>query len=194
MINPKEVTNFNRTQSELEEFAIYSILVANNNSDVIAPRLDRFLQSNPTSFTPLNYIFYSFNEESLKTSFRNLGIGKYGQKANGVNNLVEQHIYENLNLSKADTNRLEMVRWIGMKTSRFFVLHSRYGARCAAIDTHILKGLRHYLPASIYVPTKVPGNKKEFLRLEGHFIHLADMFGQTCADLDIEWWIRFREE
>ena len=43
MINPLEVTNYNRTQSELQEFLLFCINVAGKVA-VEAPKLEVFLQ------------------------------------------------------------------------------------------------------------------------------------------------------
>ena len=44
MINPAEVTNYNRTQSELQEFLLFCINVAGKKSSIEAPKLEVFIQ------------------------------------------------------------------------------------------------------------------------------------------------------
>ena len=44
MINPAEVTNYNRTQYELEEFILFCINVAGKKSSIEAPKLEVFIE------------------------------------------------------------------------------------------------------------------------------------------------------
>lgn len=44
MIDPKNITNFDRTDNELEEFALFAIAVAGKSAKTIAPALDRTLK------------------------------------------------------------------------------------------------------------------------------------------------------
>ena len=44
MINPAEVTNYNRTQYELEEFILFCINVAGKKSAIEAPKLEVFIE------------------------------------------------------------------------------------------------------------------------------------------------------
>jgi hypothetical protein len=45
MINPYDITNYNRTQSELEEFLLFTIVVAGKTAYIQAQKLDQFLKS-----------------------------------------------------------------------------------------------------------------------------------------------------
>jgi len=44
MINPTTITNYNRTQSELEEFLMFSIMVAGKSAKQTAQKLNQFLR------------------------------------------------------------------------------------------------------------------------------------------------------
>ena len=44
MINPAQVTNYNRTQYELEEFILFCINVAGKKSAIEAPKLELFIE------------------------------------------------------------------------------------------------------------------------------------------------------
>jgi hypothetical protein len=43
MITPTTITNYNRTEEELEEFLLFSILVAGKGAEQQAKKLDAFL-------------------------------------------------------------------------------------------------------------------------------------------------------
>jgi hypothetical protein len=44
MINPAEVTNYNRSHNELEEFILFCINVAGKKSSIEAPKLEVFIE------------------------------------------------------------------------------------------------------------------------------------------------------
>jgi thermostable 8-oxoguanine DNA glycosylase len=117
------------------------------------------------------------------------GFGCYNQKADIIISLYNHvYLFPAYDLGTVSTSNLEMVKGIGPKTSRFFILHSRANSRVAALDTHILKGLRRALPASIKVPLATPSSKAEYHRLENHFLHICDQMGRSPAEVDLEWW------
>ena len=83
MIDLGEVTKFDRTTAELEEFALFSILVAGKTAKTMVAALDRFLNNTRVegrSYTPFEQIRY-YNWEYLHNQFKSCGIGCYRQKA-----------------------------------------------------------------------------------------------------------------
>ena len=44
MITPTSITNYNRTEEELEEFLMFAILVAGKGAEMQAKKLDEFLK------------------------------------------------------------------------------------------------------------------------------------------------------
>jgi thermostable 8-oxoguanine DNA glycosylase len=192
MIDPVNITNFNRTDWELEEFAIFAVLVAGKTAKTIAPRLEKLLEGsrgNP-SYSPLYYLGYTFGH-GLDRMLQSVGIGCYNQKADSIKQLFNYRRDGLFDLRTCEPSQLEIIKGIGLKTSRFFILHSRANARIAALDTHILKGLRSALPPSIKVPLVTPSSPKEYRRLENHFLHICDQLGRSPAELDLEWWRKY---
>ena len=61
LIDPKDITNYNRTDSELQSFWIFCILVAGKNSDTTARLVTRLLNDRG-DMTPFEFI------KSLKLS------------------------------------------------------------------------------------------------------------------------------
>ena len=72
------------------------------------------------------------------------GLGCYKQWAQMIEYFTNILEFKNLGnfLRTASISTLESIPNIKMKTSRFFVLHSRADARCIPLDTHILRFLR----------------------------------------------------
>lgn len=190
MVDPANITNFNRTDWELEEFACFAILVAGKTAKTVAPRLGALLH-NPyiqIGGSPLSYLGSFLGKEYLATGLKRHGFGCYNQKAETIISLYD-HVYNhNYDLRTVAPVYLECIKGIGPKTSRFFILHSRENARVAALDTHILKGLRERLPVSISVPKSTPKAGSEYRRLENHFLHICDQMGRSPAEVDLEWW------
>jgi thermostable 8-oxoguanine DNA glycosylase len=188
VIDPANITNFGRSPSELEEFAIFAVLVAGKTAKTVAARMERVMKYNVKNLSPMRYI-YNFGRLFLPDLLQISGIGCYNQKANTLHCLANICI-DNPDFLKTCSNRdLEQIKGIGPKTSRFFILHSRANARLAVLDTHILKGLAaHNVPR---VPKATPQSSKEYNRLENYFLFLADQQKKTPAELDLIWWRKY---
>lgn len=182
MIDPSNITNFQRSKAELEEFAIFAVLVAGKNAKTIAKRLDIIMKaSNNSQCSPFDFIKVLNATSSVSDALKIVGIGCYNQKANTLIELVNR----NINLENCSAEQLEEIKGIGRKTSRFFLLHSREGYIGAALDTHILKGMA---ALGYQVPKSTPSNKKVYAAIEQLFVMQAFIQGKTPAELDIEWW------
>lgn len=79
---------------------------------------------------------------------------------------------------------LEQIHGVGMKTSRFFVVHSRPDQRYTILDTHILKWLGKQ---GYNVPKSTPPRKR-YLELEKTFLDECDKRNRNPAELDLEIW------
>ena len=138
MIDPKKITKFNRTQSELEEFWMFCICVAGKNSDVQAKKLNKLINSMKdykgenikplSSYIKDNWVFR-----------RRLKVFKIGQYKRIHNAFMAS---KNLNLKTCSLEDLEAIPGIGPKTARMFLLHSRPRQNYLPLDTHICKYLR----------------------------------------------------
>lgn len=195
MIDPLNITNFNRSQSELEEFVIFSVLVAGKTAKTTAKNLEKFLSwnANPHQLSPLNYIIFVHDlyPRSLPNYLRECGTGCFNQKADTLYNLAIAVKNSQINLLTVEPKDLEEIKGIGPKTSRFFILHSRQNACVAVLDTHILKELaeRQYK-----VPKATPSNPKVYRFIEELFLSIADKENKTAAKLDLEWWRKYSQK
>jgi len=182
MINPMRITNFERTDAELQTFWIFCILVAGKNADNAARVISRLLgRVDLTQTTPFQY-FRDLGELGIRNSLVAARAGQYGR--------VTRAIMESLNLDlrTATVQDLEAVFGVGPKTARFFLLHSRPGVEVAVIDTHIRKWLNFHLQD---VPEHL--TRKQYAELEPIFISLAKSYfpGMAIADVDLLLWAQY---
>jgi endonuclease III len=187
-IDPHNITDFERSAYDLEKFAVFSVLVAGKTASTIAPRCDSLFKE--VRLSPLYWLGSTLTTEALVIVLKQLGIGCYNQKAKTLGDLACKVWFKQLNLATCTPAQLETVPGIAEKTSRFFILHSRPNQRLAALDRHILKGLREYGVEN--VPDNTPKGKT-YLRLEQAFLFIADREGKTPATLDLEWWRKYSD-
>jgi len=159
-IAPTAITNFNRTQDELETFWIFSILVAGKDSDTMSRKVGQLL-SRRGELSPFQYL--RENENTIHNLLVANKVGQYGR--------IERALRESLNLDlrTASVAELMNVFGVGAKSARFFVLHSRANCDCAVLDVHILRWMRK---RGIETPEQTPSGKK-YLELERIFLALA---------------------
>jgi thermostable 8-oxoguanine DNA glycosylase len=169
MVDPQFITKFDRTRDELEEFMVFSICVAGKTAKQTVKAVEKL--KNRLTFR-VNYRFlteiwlYGYNNGSNKLAvlLKECGIGKYdhirkGSTTNLLLSISHDVINGNLNLRTCTVEQLESYTGIGMKTARFFILHSRPAQRLCCPDVHILRwGREQGLPLPKSAPKK--GSKK----------------------------------
>jgi thermostable 8-oxoguanine DNA glycosylase len=179
MITTENFTNYNRTQEELEELLIFSIMVANKPADRTAKVVDKLLKFSRAK-TPFGKIRSLIKQGRLEQCLRNVRAGQYQRISRGLKDLVGS----NLDLKNCSIQCLENIYGIGPKTSRMFILHTRPKQKIAVLDTHILKYLK---TLGHIVPKSTPIGKK-YLELENKFLDHAKQLDRDVADLDLEIW------
>lgn len=204
MINPTEITNYNRTEAELEEFLLFAILVAGKTAKTQAKKLNEFLQTIGAmnmgrKSSPFNDIKHSlqlqkfFKEQHnddvdlLGHQMRKHGLGQYnriGQAFRGILKFKGK-------LKTITVQDLESVKGIGSKTARFFILHSRPDAQIACLDVHILKWLDDLSYPNI--PLATP-SKNRYGIIEQYFLKEARNRGVSPADLDLRIWKSYSQK
>lgn len=193
MIDPTNVTNYERTEEELQEFLLFCIAVAGKTASQIKVALERFLnkgraymalwdvrQDAKNGWSP----FFIIHRIDLGGRFDECLIqSKLGQH-DKLRRAFREIAVAPVNLRTCSVQELETIHGIGPKTSRFFVLHSRKNAKVACLDTHVLKWLAEQ-------GCKVPKGRpvgKEYLRLEKEFLRLAKELKRDPAELDLAIW------
>jgi thermostable 8-oxoguanine DNA glycosylase len=186
MIVPEKITNYNRTEAELEEFLMFAILVAGKTASQQAKKLDAFLEDKkilglPNDTSPFQYVaFLVAMSGMLDRAMKMHKLGQYARIGNAFKGILQ---FKG-NLKDVSVEELESINGIGSKTARFFVLHSRPKVRHAVLDTHILKWMG---ALGINVPKATPP-KKKYGELEEKFLALADERNMSVADLDLHIW------
>jgi thermostable 8-oxoguanine DNA glycosylase len=182
MITPTEITNYNRTEAELEEFLMFAILVAGKTAKMQAQKLENFLNPmmSTMGLTPFGVLEQMIKTASLGTQMKFARLGQYKR----IETAFRQILTFKGDLKKISVQDLESVKGIGSKTARFFVLHSRKDARHAVLDVHILKWMR----GQGYSAPKQTPTKKKYAILESQFLTEAWKREMTPADLDLMIW------
>lgn len=191
MITPTSITNYNRTEAELEEFLLFSIMVAGKNSVQTAKKLDSFLFATLGMISPLDWIqnLVKIKENKISSSdplmicMKNHKLGQYNRLHSAFTGILK---FKG-KLSTVTVQDLESIKGIGSKTARFFVLHSRPNQEIAVLDTHILRWMRDN---GINAPKTTPSGEK-YLKLEKIFIDIAKQKGISIADFDLEIWTKY---
>jgi hypothetical protein len=141
MIDPCDVTNSSRSPAELEEFLLFCVVVAGKNADQQARKLEGFLGGR----SPFAFIAQSDRDGSLEKRLRAVRLGKYSLLVRSFRQLAASGI----DLRSCSWEDLTHFPGIGLKTAKFFVLHSRDGEMHGVLDTHVLGWMReHWEPAS----------------------------------------------
>ena len=180
MIDPRDITNYNRTDAELEELLLFCAAVTAKTAVVIARQLDTFLNARGES--PFDKVRIMIEEGTLLRRLKESKIGQYTRLEKAYKQIVK------LNPRTCTVDELEEVHGIGPKTARYFLLHSRPNQRIAALDTHMM----HYLRDKGYTDIdNTPTSKKTYIALEAIFIAEADKAGKTIAEFDLAIWNQY---
>jgi len=186
MINPYSITNFNRTTSELQEFLLFCIVVAGKTAHIQADKLEYFLNDSKyflsidKEYCPFDILFELKQRDILLTQIVKAKLGQYTKIYNAFDYLVNNKI----DLSNCTTVELEKIPGVGLKTSRFFILHSRQTDSIAVLDVHILK----FLGSLGYKVPKTTPSKKNYYFLEQKFLEYCTANNLQPADADLEIW------
>ena len=178
VIDPKNITDFNRTDSQLEMFWLFCITVAGKNSD--------------TTSKLLALMFYG--QDSPFDVLRDLGeVGIYNMliaNRSGQYRRISQAFTESLGLDlrTCTLEDLLSIYGVGPKTARFFLLHSREDCQHAVLDTHILKWMKDH--GIDHAPNATPQNQKTYMEYEKLFRILAHSYfpGMSLAQADLLIW------
>ena len=188
MITPTNITNYNRTQAELEEFLMFAIIVAGKTAKTQAEKLNLFLQDHPVKNgtlndkkdSPFEFIERILDLNMLKLWMMDCKLGQYNRLDKAFKGILQ---FKG-KLDSVTLDELESIEGIGPKTARFFILHSRPDQQVACLDTHILK----WMGSKGYKVPKTTPSKKKYKQIESDFLHECHKVGKKVADMDLEIW------
>lgn len=180
-INPTDITNYKRTDSELQTFWIFCILVAGKNSDTTARLVSKLLKDRGDK-TPFEFI------QSLKlTELHNYLVAhKTGQY-----DRIRKALFFSARLDIRNCTRDELmdIHGVGPKTARFFLLHTREFCDEIVLDTHILNWMRVKCDIKD-APKNTPQNPEKYAKYAGLCRYLIEQHypGLTLAQADLMIW------
>lgn len=183
-IDPDNITDFNRSEEELQLLWLFSIFVAGRHANFAVDVLAKFLHRRG-ELLPFDYIKgeLEWSDDALHNLLVVNRVGQYTR--------IERAIKESLNLDlkTATLEELKSVYGVGNKTARMFLLHSRRDKRYAVLDVHILRWLREELSWT-KAPYKTPSNDAEYEYWENVFLSMAQLHfpGIPLADVDLLLW------
>jgi endonuclease III len=181
-ITPTEITNHNRSESELQSFWLFAAFCAGKNSDYAAACLTRLLNK-CGDLTPFEYLS-SLGETNVHNALVAARIGQYSRLTRFIMESVK------LDLRTATLADLMGVFGVGPKTARFFLVHSRHDTEHAILDTHILKYLRSH---GVETGSQTPTSMATYLKLEKIFLSIAraEFPNMSIAAIDLLLWMKY---
>ena len=178
-INPNNLTNYSWNDDELEEFWIFSICVAGKNADTTTKVVEKLLKGRG-DLSPFAYIASLTRIRRLEQRLRKARTGQYKR----ITRALSESLPLMHKLNSCSIDDLESIFGVGMKTSRFFLLHTRRNIEVAVLDTHILKFLRD---KGYDAPKNTP-SKSAYRKWEEIYLEEAKKFDIPLADLDLLLW------
>jgi thermostable 8-oxoguanine DNA glycosylase len=189
-IDPYNITNYNRTEEELQLFLLFCIVVAGKTAYIQAEKLDQFLSSVnerlmlPDLTKPFQSIKSAEQHGILFEEIKKAKLGQYKKIYSGFKYISEREY----NLNRMTPKILEEIPGVGMKTSRFFLLHSDtfYKDKIAILDTHILKFIKENIDER--APKSTPVIPITYKFWEDRFLLWCEQNNKNVADFDLEVW------
>lgn len=189
-VDPYNITNYDRTKEELECFLLFCIVVAGKTAYIQARKLDEFLTSvnkrlmMPEHVNPFQSLKSAEQHGILMEEILKAKLGQYKKIYNSFKYISEREY----NLNRMTPQLLECIPGVGMKTSRFFLLHSDkfYKDKIAILDTHILKFIKENIDDK--APKSTPTIKVTYKYWEDVFLYWCECNNKNVADFDLEVW------
>ncbi len=184
MIDPCNVTVHDRTPAQLEEFLLFCVVVAGKNADQQARKLENLLKGR----RPFALIREIDRKGKLGEELKRVRLGKYALLVRSFRRLAGSGI----DLSTCSWEDLTQVPGIGLKTAKFFVLHSRKGEMHGVLDTHVLGWIgEHWAPAGarpLAVPRHSPQDPASYRFWETvYFGMVTARFHRTGRPAAVDW-------
>lgn len=163
---------------ELEYRLLYSMVVAGKSAIFAENCLARLFRGE--SQPPFAWIRFFRSRGLLGVALRNARTGNYGKLEKGFSEAADSM----LDLSTCTPDDLMRIHGVGPKTAKFFIIWTRPEADFAALDTHVLKWLRHL---GHDAPMSTPSGEK-YTALEKIVLAEAKARGMTARELDAAIW------
>jgi thermostable 8-oxoguanine DNA glycosylase len=182
IVDPKRVTDYHRTDNELQTFWLFCILVAGKNSDTTSRALTKIVGDLAPWDNPFDGI-KRIGFEGLQDILRKYKTGQYDRIARAIWHSLD------LDLKTCSVEDLTRIHGVGPKTARFFLLHSREFCDEIVLDTHILRWMREKCGIE-NVPNNTPQNSNRYNELSAICKDLMEQNypGLSLAKIDLLIW------
>jgi len=178
---PTDITNYNRTDVELQTFWLFCVLVAGKNSDTTA-KLVKKLLANRGDMTPFEFI-RSLRLVELHNYLVAHRVGQYDR--------IKKALFWSAKLDLRTCTRDDLldIHGVGPKTARFFLLHTREFCDEVVLDTHILRWMREKCGIKD-APKNTPQNPEKYAKFAGLCKYLIEQNfpGLSLAQADLMIW------
>jgi thermostable 8-oxoguanine DNA glycosylase len=181
-IDPTKVTNFNRTDSELEQFMIFCVAVAGKKAEFGAQKTQDLCEYLGTE-NPL-FVMRMMDEFQVNEALRAVKLSPY--KKNTPLFLA----LSKMDLRTCSLEDLLKIDGIGHKTAKMFLLHSRPNQEHIVLDVHILRWLKQHGLRNI--PTQSPSKTSSlYSKIEERARRkVKSMFPNiSFAEFDLNTWV-----
>jgi hypothetical protein len=183
MIDPNNVTNAARTAAELEEFLLFCVVVAGKNADQQSAKLERFLGGRK----PFAFIRASHREGKLEERLREVRLGKYTLLGRSFRELS----HSGADLGASTWEELTAFPGIGIKTAKFFILHSRPREMHGVLDTHVLSWMGEHWTGGgrngLSVPRHSPQDPRLYRFWETVYFGMVSARHHGGAHVHVDW-------
>lgn len=160
VIVPERLTDFNRTQAELEELLLFSVAVAGKTAATIAKAIHRFMGGR--AFPAFEFI-RQLSDVELLSRLQKFKLGNYTRLVKSFRQMSKARP----DLKTITVSELEAFHGVGPKTARMFLLHTRPNQRLAVLDVHVLRFMREELGWKV---PKVTPTGKTYARIEKQWL------------------------
>lgn len=184
MIDPSNITDYDRNEEQLQIFWLFCIMVAGKPAEYTAHKVMRLLELRPDYQFPLQWLggFAHTDLHNLLVANR---VGQYARITTAIADSYE--LSSKTPLSHVNVKQLEAIRGVGPKTARFFLVHSRPNQQLAVLDTHVLRWLREH---HVNAPAATPQDAKKYAELESIYLNMSAAYYPklTFAQRDLLIW------
>jgi len=178
-INQNQITNFNRSPSDLLLFLLWTTTVAGKRSDVQTAKFNRLFKNRDLTTLDLH-------GNALRKIMKTVGLGQYDRLSKCWKSI--RNTFKNGGqLYTINRNELTNIPGIGPKTASFFIAHSREYAEVAVLDTHVLKWLKLEWP-NAEIPDTTPQDENYYQDLEALFLGRSCQLDMSPSELDTAIW------
>jgi hypothetical protein len=173
LIDETNLTNYNRSTAELEEFLVFCIICGAEPDAGRAALLTANLMSSGTGgeHAPFAHLRQIINVDSLLKRVEQAKVPKARAKA--VTASLQEAVAREIDLRSVSLPALLTIPGVTPPVARSFLIHTRNGVRHVVLNHEMLTYMRSSGVVND-VPKELPTAEREYARLEWDFLTLFD--------------------